>query len=365
MAARDRESTLRTALLLLGITALSVWLVGQIAEFVARVADVALIFIFAWALAYLLSPPIAWIESRTRLGRAGAVGVVYAALLALLVAALALAVPVLVTQLSGFLERLPEFGDALNARVQAIQADFTSRGIQVDVAGLYGTIPARLAEVSAEFAADAFAVVGGIFSILFDVSLVLIVAFFMLVDGDHLWHGFVAVLPVELASEAELLRRSADLSFGGFLRGQLVLGAAYGVLTWIVFAVIGVPFAALLAVVSGLLMVIPFFGAIAAMLPPLVVTVPQGPQTVLVTFVALLVLQNIMLNVVGPRLIGHAVGIHPLFVFLALLLGARVAGLWGVFLAIPIAGIVNVFARYAMEVASGQRARRDAAELVS
>ena len=77
------------------------------------------------------------------------------------------------------------------------------------------------------------------------------------------------------------------------------------------------------------------------------------------------VIQNVMTNFVGPRLMAQTVGIHPLLVFAALLVGARVAGLWGVFLALPIAGILNVFARYALEVASGRRARTEASRMLS
>ena len=169
----------------------------------------------------------------------------------------------------------------------------------------------------------------------------------------------------DLRSEAELLRYSADRSFGGFLRGQLILGFAYGVIVLIAFLILGLPFAVLLAVSSGLLMVIPFFGAIIATFPPVLVALTQSLELAVGTFIAVAVIQNVMTNFVGPRLMAQTVGIHPLLVFAALLVGARVAGLWGVFLALPIAGILNVFARYALEVASGRRARTEASRMLS
>jgi predicted PurR-regulated permease PerM len=67
-----------------------------------------------------------------------------------------------------------------------------------------------------------------------------------------------------------------------------------------------------------------------------------------------------VLNLIGPRLMSEVIGIHPLFVFLAILLGARIAGFWGVLLAMPIAGIANTFMRYGLEVARGRRARTEA-----
>src|SRR3989442_91656 len=77
-----------------------------------------------------------------------------------------------------------------------------------------------------------------------------------------------------------------------------------------------------------------------------------------------LVLHQIALNIIGPRLMSNAIGIHPIFVFLALLLGSRIAGFWGVFLAVPVAGVINTFVRYAYELAKGRRVRTQAASLM-
>jgi hypothetical protein len=71
------------------------------------------------------------------------------------------------------------------------------------------------------------------------------------------------------------------------------------------------------------------------------------------------------LNVISPRIMSRSIGIHPIFVFLALLLGAKLAGFWGVFLAVPVAGIINTFARYGYEVARGRRDRTQARTLIA
>ena len=360
----DAERTLRVLALSLGVVAIALWLLAQLADVFARVADVALLFIFAWALAYLLAPAVTALQSRARLSRTAAVLVCYVALAILLVVALALAVPAITAQLAGLYERAPAYGDSLAQSVQALQDELVARGIRVDLTTIYGAIPERLAALAATVASQSLALLGTTLTLLFDVSLVAIVAFFMLVDGHRLWRELVAILPRDMASEAELLRLSADRSFGGFLRGQLVLGLAYGLLVWIALAVLGVPFALLLGLASGLLMVIPFFGAFVATFPPVLVALTQSVQLAIAAFVVIIVLQNVITNVVGPRLMSHAVGIHPLFVFAALLLGAKVAGFWGVFLALPIAGVLNVFARYLLELAHGQRTRAEAAQML-
>src|SRR5437879_13122253 len=99
----------------------------------------------------------------------------------------------------------------------------------------------------------------------------------MLIDGDQLWRRFIGALTPELRSEAELLRQSADRSFGGFIRGSLILGVIYGVATLAILVALGVPFAGVLAVLSGPTMVIPFFGPIIAEIPSLAVSPPGAP----------------------------------------------------------------------------------------
>src|SRR5207247_8423288 len=162
---------------------------------------------------------------------------------------------------------------------------------------------------------------------------------------------------------AELLRQSADRSFGGFIRGSLILGVIYGVATLAILVALGVPFAGVLAVLSGLTMIIPFFGPIIAEVPVLAVALLGAPDVFLWVLILTLALQQIVLNVLGPRVMSNAIGIHPIFVFLALLLGSRIAGFWGVFLAVPVAGIFNTFLRYGFQVAQGRRARTEASTL--
>ncbi|MEK7284399.1 MAG: AI-2E family transporter [Chloroflexota bacterium] len=359
-----RERSILTWLGILLVAFLAIQVAMLVLGALAHVVDVILIFLVAWALAYMMVPLVDLIDRRTPLDRWGAVLVVYLAVALLLAATLALVVPVLASQLVTLVDRAPEYGDRAARVVVDWQAQLDRAGFRIDVAGLYGTLPERVGEVTGAIAADALGLVAATGALLFNVTLVLIIAFIMLIDGDALWRRFTSLLSEELRSEAELFRQSADRSFGGFVRASLLLGLVYGVATLVILVPFGVPFSALLALLGGLVMMIPFFGPIIAMIPIVVVTLLGKPDALLPVLVLSLALQQVMLNVVGPRLMANVIGIHPLFVFLALLLGARLAGFWGVLLAMPIAGIANIFARYVFEVTQGRRARTEAARLI-
>lgn len=359
-----REHQLLQLLVVLAILylAFQVFALGWVA--VAQVADVVIIFVAAWALAYLLAPLVSRIDLATPLDRTLSVVVVYIAIGLVLVLIGLLAIPPLVAQLNDLVTRGPEYGERAAQLAAGIQTALERLGIRVDLTEFYGTLPRRLGDLAAAYAADILGVVSGTAAIFFNVSLVLIIAFLMLNDGDSMWQRFTRVLSPELGSEAELLRQSADRSFGGFIRGSLILGVIYAIATLVILVPLGVPYAGVLALVSGLTMIIPFFGPIIALIPVIAVTFVGAPDRLLIVFILVLAVQQVLLNVVGPRIMSRSIGIHPIFVFLALLLGAKLAGFWGVFLAVPVAGILNIFLRYSYELAAGRRTRVQASTLI-
>jgi predicted PurR-regulated permease PerM len=356
----SRDRTLVTAALVLLVAFLAIQLAGVVIGFVALVADVLLVFLVAWALAYLLLPLVDLLDRRTPLNRLGAVAVVYLVIAVALAMTFVLGIPALAGQLAALTERGPEFGTKASGIVVDLQRRLEDAGIRADVTALYGALPARLAELTGSLAADALAVVAATGAVLFNGTLVLIIAFLMLVDGERLWDKFLSLLSEELHSEAELFRQAADRSFGGFLRASLILALVYGVAQYAILRPLDIPFAGLLSVVAGLVMIIPFFGPIIAALPVFVATILGAPDRFLWVFLLTMALQQVVLNIVGPRVMANVIGIHPLFVFLAILLGAKIAGFWGVLLAMPVAGIVSSFARYANQVARGRRTRTEA-----
>ena len=359
-----RERQLLRALGVLLAVYLSILILGALWEAFARVADVVLIFVAAWSLSYLLAPLVDRLDRSTRLNRTGAVLVVYVGIFIVLGAAGAFAVPRLAEQLAALSTRGPEL--ALNADQAArdVQTQLDHLGIPLNVVPLYEALPGRLADVAGTFASDALGVVSATAATLFNITLVLIIAFLMLIDGDTLWNRFTAILSKELRSEAELLRMSADKAFGGFVRGSLLLGLIYGLATLFILVPLRVPFSGVLAVFSGLVVMIPFFGPILAIVPVIGITFLGAPQSFVAVLVASIILQQVVLNVIGPRILSRSIGIHPIFVFLALLLGSRIAGFWGVLLGVPIAGVLNTFFRYLIEVTSGRRQRTQAAALM-
>jgi len=132
-------------------------------------------------------------------------------------------------------------------------------------------------------------------------------------------------------------------SFGGFLRGQAILGVVYAAVAIVTSAVLHLDYVGVTAAMSGFLMAIPFFGPFVAWAPPVVVAFLTNSGSALPAFVLMGVGWLIVMNVLQPRLMQESVGIHPIVVLGSVLIGSKVAGIAGAIFGIPIAAVISAF----------------------
>ena len=177
--------------------------------------------------------------------------------------------------------------------------------------------------------------------------IVLVLSFYIMLDGERIALDTLKLLPRRYQDEARFFMDSIDRTFGGYIRGVLIQAAVYAVGTAIVMRIAGLGFIEVISVFAGAMMIIPFLGGFFAIVPPLFLALFSGSLfNIIFVLVALLALQQIVLNVVAPKVMSENVGIHPLLVFLAIFVGLKVAGLWGAIFGVPIAGVVNAMVQY-------------------
>jgi predicted PurR-regulated permease PerM len=158
-----------------------------------------------------------------------------------------------------------------------------------------------------------------------------------LLEGKKLWNLILKVLPQHLRQRfTATVRRN----FLGFFRGQLLLCLFLTISSFIVFIVLQVPFPLLLSSIAGGFDLIPGIGATLGVSLITLILFTQNVWLALKVLVACIVLQQIQDNLIAPRIMQNSVNINPVVVFFALLIGARIAGLLGIFLSIPIAGAI-------------------------
>jgi predicted PurR-regulated permease PerM len=165
----------------------------------------------------------------------------------------------------------------------------------------------------------------------------------MVADRDAILSFFFRIVPPSMKEEARLLETSVAKSFGGFLRGQAILGLVYGVIVAGTSAILALPYLGITSAVAGVLMAIPFFGPFVAWAPPVIVAILAKPDAVVPTILLVGVGWLLVMNILQPRLMQEAVGIHPIVVLGSVLIGSKVAGVTGAIFGIPIAAVLSAF----------------------
>lgn len=168
-----------------------------------------------------------------------------------------------------------------------------------------------------------------------------VISLYMLIDGEKLWKGFLRLVPEPHRDRFAVIFLQSVL---GFIRGQLLLMVFLTVSTAVIFPLLGVKYSLILAVIVGVLDVIPGIGAtLGIVLISVMVFTSQGGDIGLRALIASLILGQIQDNIVRPKVMGKAMELNPVILFLALFIGQRVAGLLGVFLSIPLAGMMAIW----------------------
>jgi predicted PurR-regulated permease PerM len=348
---------LRTLIILLVIIA-GTYLAGFVWSLAIQFADIILLFVLAWVLAFALEPATSSLERRGRMRRGVAVGLVYAWLLVILSAAILLIVPVVALQVSQIGSRLPEYAASVEDWLLSVEAWLSSQGVFVNAASLldYSEVVRRVEAVGPSVVNQAVGLATGVASVLLSMVLVLILSFYMMMDGSRLTTSALRALPTTWRDDAEYLILSVYRAFGGYVRGQLLQAALYATGTAAVMLAANLNYVAAAAMFAGVVMMIPFVGPVLAFIPPVAIAALGHPDRVWWVFLLLLLLQQFVLHVFAPKVMGKTVGMHPLLVIASLLAGFKLAGAWGAIFAIPLAGVaVAMVAFYRMTLEERRR----------
>src|SRR5581483_7862869 len=153
-------------------------------------------------------------------------------------------------------------------------------------------------------------------------------------------------IPDRLHQETRMFILTTDRAFGGFLRAQILQASAIAIGAAIILWLFGIQAALLSGLFAGLFMLIPLLGPLLSLLPPLIATLLTNPGEIFFVMIPLIILQVVIVNLIMPRIMGDALGLHPLVIIVSLLIGVKVAGFWGAFFAMPLAGIISAFGAF-------------------
>ena len=345
----DIDRTLK--ILLTIILAAVVGYVGW--QIVLRVVYPLELFVMGVIVAFILSPLVERLH-RAHVPKPLAILIVYAAVLGVAVLLGYLLLNPLVDQITKLTTELPkrlkdaslppklkEFNDWLNAQLAA--HNIKGVDIQSKATDYVTNFAQNLGNL---VVTNLYNVVLTSFSFIINSVLVLVIAFYLLMDGQTLKNRLYTLVPDAQLSRVEFVDETINKVLGGYLRGQLLMGLTIGTMAGAGTAILGVDYPVLIGVLAGILELVPMLGPWLASMPALLIAAFSSHPWPLILWVGLyfLIIQQLESNVIGPRITGRAVGLHPLAALMALLVGIELDGILGALFAVPVAAILFVLA---------------------
>jgi predicted PurR-regulated permease PerM len=313
-------------------------LVLLIAAGLAAAGRALLLVFIALLLGAALEPLVGSLRGRIRMPRTLAILLVYAAFLVLAVAVVALLVPSTLAQAGQLASAAPGAADNVRGWAGSLSPHAVGDAIIQIVDSLQAALPgpgrvptAQLLETGATVA-----------DVVVSFMTVLTLVFFWMTERARLQRFALSYLPSDRRAGVREAWNGIEARLGRWVRGELALMGAMGIMIGTACFILGLPSPILLGLIAGLAEAIPIAGPLIGIIPPVVVAATMKPEVLPFLLVAYVVIHAIEGNILAPLVMGNAAGISPFLVIASLLVGGAIAGLMGAFIAVPVAAALEV-----------------------
>ena len=311
---------------------------------VLTIGDMLAPVLAALVIAYLLEGVVRYLE-RHGAQRLRAVILVFGLFMAFVIFLLFGVVPLLSVQISQFLREVPHHLAQAQEKLLLLHQTYSFISEQ-QVQQVMDVIEKEIASTGQRILTVSLSSIPGLITVLVYLILVPLLVFFFLKDKERILAWLTAFLP-EDRSLANSVWREMDQQLGNYVRGKFWEIFIVGIVTWVAFAILGLKYAVLLAVLVGISVLVPYIGAAAVTVPVAFVAYFQfgWGSDFAVVMIVYGVIQALDGNVLVPLLFSEVVNLHPVAIIVSVLFFGGLWGFWGVFFAIPLATLVNAVLR--------------------
>ncbi|MGC1396857.1 MAG: AI-2E family transporter [Coleofasciculaceae cyanobacterium] len=304
------------------------WAVLQVLNYFRTVIT---IFTFAATLAALLNYPVHWLQRF--LPRTVAVILVFFVSLLIIVALVAILGLAILSQGQQLINRFLEISISVTTLLEQLQAFLQTRDLEVNL----NAIAVLIRNFTSSSINYLIGLLGTFFTNLINFIFIAVVTLFMLLNGKNVWRFILKVVPER---SRQKFADTIEAKLLGFFRGQLILMLFLTTFSFLTFILLEVPFPLILSITIGVLDAVPGIGATLGIGTVFLILLTQNIWLAFKILGISIILQQVQDNLISPRVMQNAVNINPVVTFFALLVGAQIAGLLGIFLAVPIAGSI-------------------------
>lgn len=311
------------------IVLLAIW-------FLYFIKDIVAIVFVSVIIAAALSPTVdKW--SKHGMPRTISIVLIYLFVLGLLGGIIYFVLPPMITQIRQLADSLPNYFTTFSNFIVSLQ-DVSHNGfLNASQASLNS-----LSNFLGSFINNIFNTTMGFFNGAAAFLMIFILTLYFLLDQNGIKKFFLSLLPIKQKARVVTITNKIGYKLGGWLRGQIVLGIAVGVVVYIGLILLKMPYALTLAILAGVLEIIPIIGPIIAAIPAILVAFTISPTIALVVTVFYILVQELENKLLVPKIMQHAVGLNPVTIIIIILIGAKLMGIIGILLAVPVAAVIYV-----------------------
>lgn len=306
------------------------------------------LFILAYVALILASAfrPIVNYAKYLKIPRSIAVFLIYLAIIGSIIGAFSLILPPIVQQTRDFIVNIPSLAEQLAMRYgwfADLLRKFDLRAILINFSD---SIINWSTNLSSGVLTNAWSITSGFFGGILGVFLVLVLAFYMIVGEQRLINNIASLVPAQRKNLIIDLIGSIQSKLGDWFRGQLTLMLAVGIASFVGYTLIGTKYALPLALIAGLLEIVPYLGPSLTTVIAFFVVLPSSFLMAIGALLVGIIIQQAENNILTPLIMRQAVGLDPLFVLISLGIGSRILGIGGTILAVPLVATIQIVIQF-------------------
>lgn len=299
--------------------------------FLTQIRDIIILVFLSVILLSALQKPVSWLHSQ-RIPRTLAVIIVYILIISLMVFTIGIIIPPLVSESSDFIAKFPQIISKIDhfLAFYKIPIENLSKVLASQIQGITGNI---------------LSITTAIFSSIFLIITLFVFTFYLLLE----WKSVTGLIASPFSGKQEKkvinIVTKVESGLGHWVRGQLMLSVIVGVLTYLGLRILAIPYALPLSLIAAILEIVPIIGPIISAIPAILVGLTVAPVIALAVAALFFTIQQLENHLLVPMIMSKVVGLQPPIVIVALLIGAKLAGIGGAFLAVPVLVVAKIVFR--------------------
>lgn len=326
-------------------TGIMLLVAGGIIYFLYQIHMVLFPFIMGIILAYLFYPIVNFLRNKN-IPHTWAIYILFIVFLFLSIICTLIVFPAFFNELENLTKTIPEYIRAIDEYIDQLNREYHRIKLPPIIKEVIDRTLVKFEEMVITFMENITEMIINSLSYILGLIIAPFITYYLLNDMDKLQKNILSYIPLEKRRYVLKVGREINKIFVGYLRGQIWVSIIVGILVVIGLVVFNIRFSLLLGIFAGITNMIPYIGPFIGSIPAVFIALLSSPTKAISIIILFFVIQQIEGSIISPKIMSQKVGLHPLTIIFALLAGAELMGIWGLLLAIPIAGSIKVILKF-------------------